>query len=97
MYATVSTMQLKPENVAAFTQQWQEQIEPGVNALATMVDLYVLVNAEHHTVLIVCIYADEATARACEQSPAYQDLFAPLALCVNLATVTQTGYTVISR
>lgn len=97
MYATVNTMQLKPADVAAFTQQWQEQIEPGVNAIATMVDLYVLVNAERHTVLIVSIYADEATALACEQSLAYQDLFAPLAHLVNLEPVTQLGYTVISR
>lgn len=95
MYASVSTVQIKPEYVATFTQRWRE-IEPTVNQLSTLVDLYVLVNPESHMVMVVGIYANEADALACRGSVAYQQLFRQGADLLRVETLTQTGYTVIS-
>ena len=96
MYASVGTIRIKPGQVAAFTHTWATQIEPMLNQSSTVVDLYALVNAESHTVMIIHIYTDEATALICEMSAPYQQLYAQLAHLVIFETVTQTGYTVIS-
>lgn len=96
MYATVSTVQIQPGQVTAFTQLWAEQIEPTINQISTLIDLYVLVNAETHTQLVVAIYASKADALACQTSPAYQQLFAQMAHMVVIESITTNEYTVIS-
>lgn len=97
MYATVSTGQIKPGQVAAFTQLWAETIEPGFNQMATLIDLYTLVNEQSHTVMIVGIYTDEAEARAGQLRADYQHLFLQMAYLVLFETVAVSGYTVISQ
>lgn len=97
MYATVNTGQIKPEQVTAFTRLWVEAIEPGFNQIATLIDLYALVNANTHTVMIVGIYTDEAEALACQMRADYQQLFWQMAHLVLFETVAVSGYTVISQ
>lgn len=96
MYATVSTVQIQPGQVAAFTQLWAEQMEPAINQISTLIDLYVLVNAETHIQLVVAIYASKADARACQTSAAYQQLFAQMAHLVVLESIAYSEYVVIS-
>ncbi len=62
MYATISTAQLQPQGLIAFRQRWCAAIEPALNQIATLVDLYVFVNPEGHTLLVCRIYATEADA-----------------------------------
>ena len=94
MYASVSTAQIKPNRVATFTQRWREQIEPVVNHLSTLVDLYVLINPETDTLMLVGIYANEADALACQATVEYQQLFLQ-GIDLFVETLTHTGYTVI--
>jgi len=96
MYASISTVQIKPEHIATFTQLWHEQIEPVVNQLAALVDLYVLVNAETQTVLVFGVYTSETDALACQASGEYQQLFLQGVDLLCVETMTHTGYTVIS-
>lgn len=96
MYASVSTAQIKPDHVATFTQRWCEQIEPVVNQFSTLVDLYVLINPETDTLMVVGIYVSEADALACQASTAYQHLFGQGVDLLCIETLTHTGYTVIS-
>ncbi|MFN8491628.1 MAG: hypothetical protein U0350_28780 [Caldilineaceae bacterium] len=95
MYAIISTAQLKPECVATFRQRWLDEIEPTINQLPSLVDLYVLVNPETGALLVCGIYANEAAALACQAS-AYQQLFRQSIDLLCVETFTHTGYTVIS-
>jgi len=96
MYASVSTVQIKPGHIATFTQRWTEQIEPAINQLSALVDLYVFVNHETDTMMSISLYASEAEALTCQMSEAYQQPFAQLAGMLVSETLVQTGHTVIS-
>lgn len=96
MYATISTAQLKPQCLVAFRQRWCTAIEPAINQLPALVDLYVLLNPESHTLLVCRIYASEADALAAQASGADQQLFQQSMDLLHSETVTHTGYTIIS-
>lgn len=96
MYAIISTVQLKPHCVTAFRRHWRERIEPAINQLPALVDLYALVNPETNTLLIFSIYASAAEALDCRASDVYQELFQQSADLLCVETVTHTGYTIIS-
>lgn len=96
MYATISTAQLKPQGLAAFPQRWCTAIEPEINRLPALVDLYVLLNPESHTLLVCRIYASEADALAAGASGADQQWVQQCADLLRPETITHTGYTIIS-
>lgn len=96
MYATISTVQLKLHALAAFRQRWCTAIEPAINQLATLVDLYVLLNPETNTLLVCRIYASEAAAQAAGANGADQQWVQQCADLLSLETITHTGYTIIS-
>lgn len=96
MYATVSTVQIKAHCITAFRQRWCTVIEPAINQLPALVDLYVLVNPESGTLLVFAIYASEAEALAGHAIGVYQHLLQQSADLVQVETVTHTGYTIIS-
>lgn len=96
MYATVSTVQIKAHCVAAFRQRWCETIEPAINQLPALVDLYVLVNPASGTLLVFSIYASEADALDGHASGVYQQLLQQSADLLHVETVTHTGGIVIS-
>jgi hypothetical protein len=96
MYANVSTLQIKPGDITAFTQIWDNQFEFAINQLSRLVDLYLLVNPETHTVLLMAIYLSEADALACQTSCEYQQFVAQLASLPLTETIVHTGYAVIS-
>ncbi|MFN8491610.1 MAG: hypothetical protein U0350_28690 [Caldilineaceae bacterium] len=72
------------------------RIEPVVNQLSTLMDLYVLVNPETDMVMVFGIYASEADALACQASGEYQQLFLQSVALLCVETITYTGYAVIS-
>lgn len=96
MYAIVSTIQIKPQCVAAFRQRWCGVIEPAINQFPELVDLYVLVNPATETLLVFSIYASEAEALAGQACDVYQELFGQSVDLLHMETVTHTGYTIIS-
>ncbi|MCE7986635.1 MAG: hypothetical protein DYG89_36135 [Caldilinea sp. CFX5] len=96
MYATVSTVHIKAHCVAAFCQRWRTVIEPAINQLPELVDLYLLVNPATETLMVFSIYACEAEALAGQASDVYQELFGQSADLLQVETVTHTGYIIIS-
>lgn len=96
MYATISRAQLKPHAQVTFRQRWSMTIEPAINQLPTLVDLYVLLHPETNTLLVCCIYASEADALAPGATGAAQQWVAQCADLLHQETVTHTGYTIIS-
>lgn len=97
MYATVSTGQIKPGQLAAFTQLWAEVIEPAFNQIPGLIDLYVLVNTPTQAILIVGIYTDQAEAQACLAGADYQQLFLQMAHLVRFEKAAINEYIVISQ
>ena len=96
MYAIISTVQIKPQGVAAFHQRWCAVIEPAINQFPELVDLYVLVNPATNTLLVFSIYASEAAALACQARGVYQHLFRRSVDLLQVETVSHSGYTIIS-
>ena len=96
MYATISTAQLKPHCLAAFRQRWCTAMEPAINQLPALVDLYVLLNPESGTLLVCRIYASEADALAAGANGADQQWVEQSADLVQVETVTHSGYMIIS-
>lgn len=96
MYAIISAVQIKPHCVTTLRRQWHEVIEPAINQLPALVDLYVLINQQSDTMLVFSIYASAADALDCRASDVYQELFQQSADLLYVETVTHTGYTIIS-
>ena len=96
MYATISSAQLQPQDLAAFRQRWCTAIEPALNQLPALVDLYVLVNLETNTLLVCRIYASQADALAAQASGADHHWVPQCADLLRPETITHTGYTIIS-
>ncbi len=96
MYATISSAQLQPQGLAAFRQRWCTAIEPALNQLPALVDLYVLVNLETNTLLVCCIYASEADALAAQANSADHQWVQQCADLLHIETITHTGYTIMS-
>ena len=96
MYASIHTLHIKPGEAERFVQQWGDFIEPSLNQLAGLMDLYLLFNADLHTALLVTIYASEADTNATQRSVPYQVLLEQLADLLCDETIVSIGYAVIS-
>lgn len=96
MYATISSVQLKPHTLTAFRERWSTVIEPQINQLPALVDLYVFLNQEAHTLLVCHIYASAAAAQAAGALGADQPWVEQCADLLHQETIAHTGYTIIS-
>lgn len=96
MYVSITTLHIQPDGIDRIAQSWAAQLEPSLNQLDGLVDLYLLCNVEQTTVLLIAIYTDEAAALAAQSSAMYQQLLGHLTSLVGNQPIVHTGYAVLS-
>lgn len=96
MYVSITTLHIQPAGIDRIAHCWAAQLEPSLNQLDGLIDLYLLCNVEQATVLLVTIYTDEAAALAAQNNAAYQQLLSQLAARLGHQPIVYTGYAVLS-
>ncbi|RIK36814.1 MAG: hypothetical protein DCC55_26140 [Chloroflexi bacterium] len=96
MVARITTVQIQPGQVAAFAQLWTTHIEPTVDPLAGLLDLYLLINPKTEHALLLTIHATDADALTCRAGEIYRQLLAQTAGLLVMETLIHNEYVVIS-
>lgn len=94
MYASITSLRIKPGQMPEFLRIWNGSIYPLVRSQPGVVGGYVLTNIHANKAMSVILYESEAQVVASQTSGKFRELVAMLAPTVLLETVVREGFVV---